>query len=156
MSSIIKPIGSIFQGEANAAAARYNAQVSQQNAVIARQQGQAAMQAQQRSSARAIGQALALYGASGVATDSGSPLDVLADSARMAELNRLTIQYNSELKSYGFETQSTLDYFKERTSRTAGYLNAAADVAESMEKAAGKGGGGGGSTSSSFSNWSYE
>lgn len=140
MSFLLKPIGTIYQGEANAAAATYNSQVAQQGAVIARQQGVAAMEAQQRDAARSQGRAIALYGASGVSGDSGSPLDVLADSARMAELDRLTIQYNAELKATGQDIQSTLDLFGAKTARTAGYLGAAADVVDSTSRLLAKGG----------------
>lgn len=140
MGFLIKPIGSIYAGEANAAAANYNAQVAKQNSIIARQQGQAAMEAQSRDTQRTMGRAIAAYGASGVSGDTGSPMDVLADSARMAELDRLTIQYNSELKATGYEQQASLDFFKEKTARTSGYLNAAGDLYDSASKAAASGG----------------
>lgn len=134
MSFLLKPIGSIYQGEANAAAANYNAQVAQQNAAIARQQGVAAVEAQQRDAARSQGRAIALYGASGVSGDSGSPLDVLADSARMAELDKLTLQYNAELRATGYDQQASLNFFKEKTSRTSGYINAVNDIWDSVPK----------------------
>lgn len=94
---------------ANAAAALYNANIADQNAQIAKEQGAAAVDAQQRDAARTIGKMIASYGASGVEGDVGSPMDVLADSARTAELDKLTLQYNYELKARDYTNQATLD-----------------------------------------------
>lgn len=134
MSFILKPIGSIYSGQAAGAAADYNAMVAQQNAMIAQQQGEVASQAQQRDAARKIGSMVANYGASGVQTDTGSPLDVLAESARMATLDNLTLKYNYDLKARGFMAEATLDQMKAKNARTSGYLNAATDVADSASK----------------------
>ena len=119
-----KAIGSIVQGESQAQAYNYNAGIAAQNAQIARAQGEAAVQAQQRNAARRIGTMIANYGASGVQTDAGSPLDVLADSAAMATLDSLTIRYNYALKAAGFESQAALDRNAAKSARTSGYFNA--------------------------------
>lgn len=94
---------------ANAAAALYNAQLAEQNAVITRQQETFAVESQQRAAARTIGAMVAGYGASGVQMDTGSPLDVLADSVRTSELDKLTLQYNYELRARDYENQAALD-----------------------------------------------
>lgn len=94
---------------ANAAAATFNAQIAEQNAAIQREQEKTAVEAQQRTAARVMGSIVAGYGASGVQSDNGSPMDVLADSARTAELDKLTIQYNYELKARDYENQAALD-----------------------------------------------
>lgn len=120
-----KAVGSIMQGEAQAGSAKFNARVAQQNAVIAQQQGAAAEAAQQRDAARQIGTMLANYGSSGVQVDAGSPLDVLADAARMAELDRLTIQYNTRLKAAGYETEAQLQRSQASAARTSALFNAA-------------------------------
>ena len=119
-------VGAVSQGQAAGQAADYNAQVAQQNAVIAQQQGDAAAQAQSRDAQRKIGSMIASYGASGVQADAGSPLDVLADSVRMATLDNLTTKYNYALKAQGFGNQATLDTMNAETSRTSGLLNGAA------------------------------
>lgn len=116
--------GSLIKGESQAQAYNYNAGIAAQNAQIAREQGEAAVQAQQRNAARRIGTMIANYGASGVQVDSGSPLDVLADSAAMATLDSLTIRYNYALKAAGFENQAALDRAAAKSSRTSGYFNA--------------------------------
>jgi hypothetical protein len=122
--------GSLFSGSAKSSAAKYNARVAAQNAEIARQQGIAAVEAQQRQAARAIGSAMAAYGASGVSMDSGSPIDVLVDSARMAELDKLTTRYNYELKARGYEADSKLNLMEGRAARTSSLFGALGSIAK--------------------------
>lgn len=121
-------VGSLIQGESQAQSSEYNAAIARQNAVIAQQQGEAASQAQQRDSARQIGRMKAAYGASGVQLDSGSPLDVLADSAAMATLDNLTVKYNYALKAAGLQSQAAIDDMQAGTSRTSGVLGAGASA----------------------------
>lgn len=124
VGSAMQGAGSIFQGASGGAAADYNAAVARQNAIIAQQQGVAAVEAQQRTAARTQGSIIANYGASGVQADSGSPLDVLADSARMAELDKLTTQYNYQLKAAGFTQQAALSDMQAKAARTSGIIGA--------------------------------
>lgn len=126
--SFISAIGNIIQGEGQATASEYNAQIARQNAVIAQQQGVAAADAQSRDAQRKIGSMVAAYGASGVQSDAGSPMDVLADSARMAALDNLTVKYNYALKAQGFNNQATLDQTNADYARTASYFKAAGSM----------------------------
>lgn len=126
-------IGNIIQGQGQAMAAQYNAQIAQQNAVIAQQQGAAAVDAQTRMAERTTGAAIAAYGASGVQSDSGSAVDVLADSAGMAALDRLTLKYNYALKAQGFTNQSSLDTAQAQYASTASVLNAASSYSKDKD-----------------------
>lgn len=137
----VSAIGAIQKGQADAGAAKYNATIARQNSVVALQQGDAAVQAQNRDARRRLGSMKALYGASGVEGDTGSPLDVLADSTRMAELDALTTQYNYQLKSQGFDDQAALDDSNAKNSRTASYLNATSSLLNSGAGAMNRSGG---------------
>lgn len=128
MGGIVRIFGSLAQGESTARSYEYNADIASRNAIIAGQQGDAAAEAQQRDSRRAIGAMVASYGASGVQTDSGSPLEVLGDSARMAELDRLTILNNYKLKGQGFSQQASLAKMGAKSARTASYFEAASSA----------------------------
>jgi hypothetical protein len=132
--TVVSAVGAIRQGQAAAGAANYNAQLAEQNAQIATAQGEAAAQAQQRDSQRNIGRALAAYGASGVQTDTGSPTDVLADSARGAALDNLNIKYNAKLRAMGLQAQAGLDRANASNSETAGYLNATSSILSGASK----------------------
>lgn len=122
--------GTLIEGENKAISYEYNAKVARMNAEIARQQGIAAVEAQQRQAARAMGSMRAAYGASGVQMDSGSPVDVLVDSARNAELDRLTVQYNYALKAVGYESDAKLDLLGAKSARTSALIKAVSDGAK--------------------------
>lgn len=148
MAFIFQAVGSLVRGESQAVGYEYRAAIARQNAVIAQQQGVAAVEAQQRMAARRIGSMVANYGASGVQTDAGSPLDVLADSAAMATLDKLTLEYNYKLRAMGFEQQAATDLMGAKAARTSGYINAGTAIAGQFSFGGPSGGG-----SSAPSSW---
>lgn len=114
---------------ANSQAALFNADLADKNAAITAQQGEAARQTQQRTAERTIGTMVANYGASGVQSDNGSPMDVLADSLRMATLDSLTTQYNYALKAKNFTDQAALNRLNAANgAAAAGVYASAADT----------------------------
>lgn len=99
----------IQQGNAAASASNYNATVADQNAIAAQQQAQQDAQLQSARDKQLLGAQAAAYGASGVDSGSGSPLDVLGSTASNAELSRQTILYKGRLKAAGYNDESQLD-----------------------------------------------
>lgn len=144
-------LGAYTQGMAQSQAAEYNAKIAQQNAEIARQQGAAAAEAQGRDAQRKIGAMVAAYGASGVQGDTGSPMDVLADSVRNAALDKLNIQYNYALKALGYSNQATLASAQADNYKTSAVVNAIAAGAKSAGQAIPMFGGGGEVTDGGYS-----
>ena len=118
-------LGEVQKSAAASASNKYNEAVAQQNQQITAAQGVSAAETQSRESQRRIGAATAAYGAAGVDLSTGSPLDALADSARMSTLDNLTLKYNYGLKGLGFENQATLEGQSAKNNQTAGYMNAA-------------------------------
>lgn len=105
-------MGQIQQGQAQADAARYQEQVdrnnaimAQQNAQDARRRGDQAAEEQQRKTAAIEGRQRAAIAANGIELTSGSPVDVLADTATFGELDRQTVLNNSEREARGYEAQ---------------------------------------------------
>lgn len=141
VGAAIAAVGAVRSATAKAQADRYNGEIATQNAAIATSQGEAAAQAQQRDAERQIGRGVAAYGASGVSVDSGSPTDVLADSARSAMLDNLTVRYNATLRGTAYKDQAALDTTEAANDTTSGYLNAASSVVGALGKAYGAGGG---------------
>lgn len=131
--------GALIGGENKAISYEYNAKVARMNAEIARQQGVAAVEAQQRQAARAMGSMRAAYGASGVQMDVGSPVDVLVDSARNAELDRLTVQYNYALKAVGYEANAKLDLLGAKSARTSALFEASNEAVKGFAAGGGFG-----------------
>ena len=134
--------GAIKQGQAASDAATYNSQVAQINAQVADSQSIAASEAQGRDAQRRIGAATAAFGASGVQLSDGSASDVLAESARNAALDNLTLKYNYKLKRMGLLDQAGLEAANAKNASAAGYLSAAGAVAAGAGKAYSMSGGG--------------
>lgn len=123
-STAVSAIGAIQQGNAQAAANRYNAQVAEQNSVAAQQQAEASAAIQREQSRKAIGATVAGYGASGFTAD-GTPLDILANSASTAERDRQNILYKGKLQAAGYESQAELDRASASNAESQGYMSAA-------------------------------
>ena len=140
--AVVSAVGAIRKGQAEAGAANYNAAIMRQNADVAMSQSDAADQMLSRRAEGVQGAAIAAYGASGVTSDSGSAVDVLASSARNASLDQLTSRYNYKLKALGFLDQAGLDSANAQNSMQAGYLNATSSILRGASSMYSMGGGG--------------
>lgn len=93
-------------------AAEYNAQMMERNAQIARYQaadaearGQLAEKQHRLQVANLIGEQRSGFGASGVLVDTGSPLDIVLDTAEQGEFDALTIRHNAAMEVWGYGNQ---------------------------------------------------
>lgn len=120
----ISAYGAVQQAQAQKTAAQYNAGLSERNALVARQQADAAVLTQRRQAAQMHGTMVAGYGASGVELE-GSPLDVMAYSVSLAKLDEANIRYRAELQAMGHQESATLDRMAGQTAEQQGYLNSA-------------------------------
>ena len=134
----VSAYGAIKQGQAAQAAADYNAKVSKQNADIALQQADVQAEQQRRQAKLQLGQMRANYGASGLQLE-GSPMEVLEDSARQAELDNLTIKYNGKLKAMGFNNDATLSQFEGENAKSNSYFQAGGTLLSGAANAASTG-----------------
>lgn len=132
----LSAVGAISQANAQMASSSYNARLRELDAGVALDQANQDAYQVQRESARAQGSALAGYGASGVATDEGSPLDVLAMSAKDAKLDEETVLYHGRLKASGDYGAAALERASGKTAQQQGYLNAASYLIGGGGKAA--------------------
>jgi hypothetical protein len=138
VSGVVAAGGAVMQGQAQAKQAKYQSAVERNNATIAgwqatdaQQRGQIEEQRQRLATARLRGAQRAGMAANGIEIDSGSPLDVLMDTAQLGELDALTIRSNAEREAYGFRSQSGnlmaqagLTQMAGRSAQTAGYIGA--------------------------------
>lgn len=148
-SGVMAAGGAIKQGQAQKAQANYQSQVEKNNATIAGWQaedatkrGAIAEQRQRLQVARLAGTQRAAYGSSGVELSSGSPLDVLGDTAQLGELDALTIRSNAEREAYGFRAQqsnltaqSGLTQLAGRDAVQASYISAGSSLLSSAATA---------------------
>lgn len=109
VGGIVSGIGAQQQAQAQANAANYNAAVARNAATFAKQQGEVQAQAADRRTAAMIGRQRAVYAAGNLDVNSGSPLDIQADTAQFGRLNSLTIRNNAARQAYGYEANANLD-----------------------------------------------
>jgi len=109
VGGVFSAIGQQRQAEAQANAANYNAAVARNAALFAQQQGEVNAQAADRRTAAMIGRQRAAYAAGGLDVNSGSPLDIQADTAQFGRLNSLTIRNNAARQAYGYQANAKLD-----------------------------------------------
>jgi hypothetical protein len=126
-ATAMQAVGALSQGMQAKNAAKYNAKLAEQNAAMARDQANADAQAQQRDARRTIGLARANYGASGVTLE-GSPLDVLEQSAALAELDRQTILYKGEVRATGYGNEAALEKHRGKTAMMEGIMGAGSAI----------------------------
>jgi hypothetical protein len=79
--------------------------VAEWNAQRALQQGQVDEQNQRSKAAALLGSQRAALASQGGDVNSGSPLDIQADTARAGEYDAQTIRNNAALKAYGYRVQ---------------------------------------------------
>jgi hypothetical protein len=126
-AAAVSAVGAIQQGQANKAAASYNAQLAERDATISRQQASMDAETQRRDSQQTLGAMRAAYGASGV-TMEGSPLDVLEASAEAAERDRQTLLYKGELRAMGYESDAAGQRYRGKQAETASYYSAGSSI----------------------------
>lgn len=121
--SFLDAFGALFQGEAAARAAEFNAAVERQNAQISLQNAAEAEKRFRRMSRKRMGAARAARGASGVTLE-GSALDALAESAMQEELDALTIRYQGELRARDHRIRAQMSQYEADVARTSSYIDA--------------------------------
>ena len=109
-------------------AANYNAQVDQNAALDAEQRGAVAAAEHDQQTRQMISRQNATMSASGLDTSSGSPLDILTDTAGMGKLDSLRILNNAQRTASGLQAQAGLDLFKGNAAQNAGYYGAAGSI----------------------------
>jgi len=117
-------VSAISQGQQQKSAAKYNQKVAENQAIGTRQEAAANAEKQRRAASKTIGSMQANYAASGVSLE-GSPLEVLEQSARNAELDRLNILWSGETRAQGYQNTASLEGARGSNAMASGLLSAA-------------------------------
>lgn len=142
-AAITQAMGAIQQGEAEAAASEYNAKLLEQNATQSRQQAAEEERRQRIFARKYLGSIRANTAASGLNLE-GSALDVLEESAEMAELDALTIRHQGDTRAIGYQNEARLERFRAKNARTGSRYRAAGYLLEGGTRLAGAAGVSGG------------
>ncbi len=138
------------QGRAQMNAANYNARMKEIEAGITREQSNAREEQQRRQARQLLGRQRAAVAQAGIGWG-GSALDIMEQSATLAELDALTIRYEGDLKARGLLAEAEFDKYagqvamaSGKAAKKASYISAAASLLQGA--AAGYGAFGGGAS----------
>jgi hypothetical protein len=123
--TVASAVGSVQQGQFQSQVAKNNALAQQYMVDDALARGRRDEQEHRYKVAAIKGQQRAAFGASGVALDSGSPLEVLGDTAMLGELDALTIRTNAQREAYGHQAAKANYLADSQLSKTKGRYGAA-------------------------------
>ena len=112
------------QAEQQAQVQKYNAKVGENRAIEERQRAAFAAEQQREENRRVLGRQRALYGQAGVDVNAGSPLLVMADTARQAELDAQIILSGGQSRASAAEAQARLSRYGAGAAQRAGYIGA--------------------------------
>lgn len=121
--SVLGAIGAIAQGQAEARAAEYNAELMEQQARQAREAASAEAQDFKRLEHRKLAASTAARGAMGVA-QAGSPLMVDDAVVREIALGASRLTYAGQVKSTRFQNEAELERIRGKNAKIASYFGA--------------------------------
>ena len=145
VGEIVSGVGSMIQGESANRIAKNQAAFMEADAEVARDIGAAEADIARRDGARAVGEAVALQGASGFAMD-GSAMDVIAALANDFDYRARTARYEAGRTARRLVNEAAVTRAEGKMARTAGYIQGSASLlkgASSLGSAASGGSGGG-------------
>lgn len=117
-------VGQVQASNAEADAAIYQQKQSAIMAEDALKRGVQEEEAQRRKTAALAGRQQAVLAASNVDIGSGSPLDILADTAVLGELDAQTIKGNAAREAAGYQQQGDLAGMRAKSAKSAGMVGA--------------------------------
>ncbi len=108
IGTAVSAVGQYSAMQAQAAQAKYKADLDRRNAAIVRNETQAAVEDKQRENQRVLGAVRAAYGNSGFDM-AGSPLDVLQDQAAELALDTERIKYKGDIQARGLTESADMN-----------------------------------------------
>jgi len=119
----LQVFGQLRQSQQQAQIYDYNAAISQQKVELAKRAGDVRISQLKREQRRFASKQTAAYAAAGVRM-TGSPLQVISDTAAEIELDILIEDYNTRLDILNAQSDAELNSIRSRISSQAGYINA--------------------------------
>lgn len=123
-AAVVSAVATVYATQKQAQAQEFNAKIADQNAEVARSQGNEREEQMRRHARAVIGTQLAATAESGTQLN-GTNLDMVKGSIYNEELDANNIRYDTETRATGLNTQAMLDRSQASDTRTGGYLSAA-------------------------------
>lgn len=128
LGGVLKGYGQLMQSDAESEALQRSAQTAMQNAAETRKQGAFNAFRQQNTAAKKFGETEAGYGASGIAADSGSALDVMLQSHMNSEFDRLNILHAADVEATNYQNKASSSLKQASDTKRVGQFSAFASV----------------------------
>jgi hypothetical protein len=122
--AIVSAVGTLYTGQQQQKAAKYNEDVNKKNAETAQQQAMFDAEQIRAQNRKLLGAQRAAASASGVDPDGGSMLDVQQDSAAQGELEALTAIYTGRGSANTSYARAALNRMEGKAARTGSYIGA--------------------------------
>jgi hypothetical protein len=122
-SAVIGATGAVISADSQRKAANYNADRAEQNAKAAEEKAAYDERMHRESVRKILSAQRALYGDSGLSME-GSPLLVMEDSTKQAELDALAIRYGGDINAAQQRSSANLLRMQGANAQTAGYITA--------------------------------
>lgn len=126
--------GDVQQGKMTSDTLNNQADNLTQQAAEAEQKGQYDAMREQMLATQKIGTATAAYGASGVAANSGSVLDVVQASHQNSEMDRMNILHGADIRAINYSNQASMDRFGGQSAIMGSYWKALGDASQGLVK----------------------
>ncbi len=118
----------VTEGATSQAIADRTAVIADQNAIIAKNQAVTEEFRIRRGAEKLKGKQRVAFAASGVDIGTGSPLLVLADTARQAEIDAMTVRTRGAIEEAGFKEQAVTKRYSGKQAYKAGKTGAFATI----------------------------
>ncbi len=125
IGTAVSAYSSVAAGQNAKETADYNSEMQRRQAKDVLVRGSIAADEKRQQARKIIGAQTAAMGASGFATDSGSPLQLLTESAGMGELDALRTLNNAQRQASGLNAQADITQWQGNVAETTGAMNAA-------------------------------
>jgi hypothetical protein len=136
-ATAVSAVGAISAGNAQKNAAGYNAAVDRNNSIQAQNAADAQAVVQDQNTKAKLGAQKVAYAASGVDPNTGTPLDVMTNTATQGKLDALTLRYGGQVQGLRNQSAATIAEYEGSQAQTAGYLGAAGSLLTGGAKAFG-------------------
>ncbi len=136
-SAAVSAAGAIQQGEASRKSAEYQAAISENNALAARQQAELDERRERERARRVMASQRARAAKGGVMPDEGSPLFVSLAADEKAEIEALNLRRAGELRSNDLRSRAAQQRFHGEVDERSGTLRAGVSLLNGVSRVAG-------------------
>jgi len=124
VGTTMSAVSTYQQAKAASDAAKYNAELARQQAETIEKVGELEKEKLERRKRQILGQQRAAYAQAGVRVGSGSPLEVMADTAAQIELDIAAQEYNTRIGISRARTKAEIQEMYAKQYKRAGLLGA--------------------------------